>query len=147
MDPYDHNIVIHSYPGNSNQESLYRPLLGNKSDLTGASTQLQINTIHSDVKKWILESKNAGKQWVVANDEQGDAQSGVTTDGGFNGSKGSQADNRKATRHKVLWGTLMAGGAGVEYYFGYQTGETDLTAQNFRRAIHPHPSGPESENL
>ena len=132
IDPYDHNIVIHSYPGTNDQEKLYRPLLGNKSNLTGASAQLQINNIHADIKKWVLASKNSGKQWVVANDEQGGAQSGVTTDADFNGAKGTQADNRKATRHKVLWGTLMAGGAGVEYYFGYQTGETDLTAQNFR---------------
>lgn len=131
-DPYAHNIVIHSYPGSNDQESLYRPLLGNQSNLTGASAQLQINSIHADIKKWILASKNSGKPWVVANDEQGDAQSGVTADANFNGDKGSKGDNRKDTRHKVLWGTLMAGGAGVEYYFGYQTGETDLTAQNFR---------------
>ena len=26
----------------------------------------------------------------------------------------------------------MAGGTGVEYYYGYQTGETDLTAQDHR---------------
>jgi len=129
IDPYDHNIVIHSYPGAQN--NLYRPLLGN-SDLTGASVQSGIGNIHNDVKKWVLESKASGKQWVVANDEQGGAQTGVTADANFNGNKGNHADNRKDTRHKVLWGTLMAGGAGVEYYFGYQTGETDLTAQNFR---------------
>lgn len=132
LDPYQNHIVIHSYPSSWHQESLYRPLLGNKSALTGASAQIHINSVHAHVKKWILESKNSGKQWVVANDEQGGAQTGVTADANFKGNKGSQADNRKDTRHKVLWGTLMAGGAGVEYYFGYQTGETDLTAQNLR---------------
>lgn len=132
LDPYNHHMVIHSFSTIAEQESLYRPLLGNDSELTGASTQLQINTIHTYIKKWILESKNSGKQWVVTNDEQGDARSGVTADASFNGSKGERTDNRKDTRHKVLWGTLMAGGAGVEYYFGYATGETDLTAQNFR---------------
>ncbi len=132
IDPYDHHIVIHSYPGTSTQNALYNPLLGNGNELTGPSIQSQINNVHQDVKRWIIASKNAGKQWVVANDEQGGAQSGVTADASYNGSKGSQADNRKDTRHKVLWGTLMAGGAGVEYYFGYQTGETDLTAQDFR---------------
>lgn len=132
IDPYDHHIVIHSYPGTSTQNALYNPLLGNNSELTGPSIQSDINNVHKDVKRWILASKNSGKQWVVANDEQGGAQSGVTTDANYTGSKGSQSDNRKDTRHKVLWGTLMAGGAGVEYYFGYQTGETDLTAQDFR---------------
>jgi hypothetical protein len=31
-----------------------------------------------------------------------------------------------------LWGNLMAGGAGVEYYFGYQLPENDLVAEDFR---------------
>lgn len=132
VDPYQNHIVIHSFPDTWHQEGLYRPLLGNNSVLTGASTQIHINSVHADVKKWILESKNAGKQWVVANDEQGGHQAGVTADANFSGNRGSLADNRKDTRHKVLWGTLMAGGAGVEYYFGYNTGETDLTAQNLR---------------
>jgi len=131
-DPYDQHIVIHSYPGTNTQNALYNPLLGNASELTGPSVQTNINNVHQDVKRWIIASKNAGKQWVVANDEQGGANAGVTADASYNGSKGNQADNRKDTRHKVLWGTLMAGGAGVEYYFGYQTGETDLTAQDFR---------------
>jgi len=107
VDPYDHHIVIHSYPEANSQNALYNPLLGNASELTGPSVQTD-------------------------NDEQGGANAGVTADASYNGNKGSQADNRKNTRHKVLWGTLMAGGAGVEYYFGYQTGETDLTAQDFR---------------
>jgi hypothetical protein len=37
-------------------------------------------------------------------------------------------DFRKAT----LWGNLMAGGAGVEYYFGYQLPENDLNCEDFR---------------
>ncbi len=132
IDPYNHHIVIHSYPETHHQDKLFAPLLGSASELTGASLQIQIGNIHADVRKWVLASKNAGKKWVVANDEQGDHRTGVTADADYSGSKGIQADNRKDTRDKVLWGTLMAGGAGVEYYFGYQTGETDLTAQDFR---------------
>ncbi len=132
IDPYDHHIVIHSYPDTHHQDKQFQPLLGSGNELTGASLQIQINNIHADVRKWVLASKNAGKKWVVANDEQGDHRTGVTADADYSGSKGIQADNRKDTRDKVLWGTLMAGGAGVEYYYGYQTGETDLTAQDFR---------------
>ncbi len=129
LDPYRHHVVIHSYPWG--QDELYTPLLGN-TDLTGASLQTHIDDVHADAKKWLIASKNAGKQWVLANDEQGGANKGVTADADYNGDKGNQADNRKDTRHKVLWGTLMAGGMGVEYYFGYQTGETDLTAEDWR---------------
>jgi Putative collagen-binding domain of a collagenase len=34
-------------------------------------------------------------------------------------------------RKLTLWGNLMAGGAGVEYYFGYQLPENDLVLQDF----------------
>jgi hypothetical protein len=35
-------------------------------------------------------------------------------------------------RKNTLWGTFMAGGAGVEYYFGYQLPENDLLLEDFR---------------
>jgi hypothetical protein len=31
-----------------------------------------------------------------------------------------------------LWGTLLAGGAGVEYYFGYSLPQNDLACEDFR---------------
>ena len=129
-DPYDNHIVLHTFPGQ--QSAIYPNLIGSKSNLTGPSVQTDVSKVHNDIKKWVLDSKNAGKAWVVANDEQGNAQRGVTTDASYSGNKGNQGDNREDVRQDVLWGTFMAGGAGVEYYFGYSTGETDLTAQDFR---------------
>ncbi len=35
-------------------------------------------------------------------------------------------------RKYTLWGTLMAGGAGVEYYFGYSLPQNDLNCQDWR---------------
>jgi hypothetical protein len=35
-------------------------------------------------------------------------------------------------RKQTLWGTLMGGGAGVEYYFGYQFVENDLLCEDWR---------------
>ena len=35
-------------------------------------------------------------------------------------------------RKLCLWGNLMAGGAGVDYYFGYKLPENDLTCEDFR---------------
>ncbi|MEB3345187.1 carbohydrate-binding protein [Aquimarina gracilis] len=120
LDPYDHHIVIHTYP--NQQDQRYNPLLGNSSELTGASIQTDKSKVHNDVKRWLEKSRNAGKKWVVANDEQGSANIGVDAD---------PKDN-KLVRHRVLWGSLMAGGTGVEYYYGYQTNGTDLNAQNHR---------------
>ncbi|MBA3698502.1 MAG: DUF5060 domain-containing protein [Planctomycetes bacterium] len=127
-DPYRHNVVLHTYPGQ--QEQMYRPLLGSASALTGASIQINWDAVHGETLQWINESTAAGKVWVVANDEQGSANIGIPPDAGWPGYSGAitQDQVRKAT----LWGNLMAGGAGVESYFGYQTGETDLSAQNFR---------------
>lgn len=56
---------------------------------------------------------------------------------GYKGYDGKKND-RKAVqttddiRKHTLWGNLMAGGAGVEYYFGYQLPENDLVCQDFR---------------
>lgn len=126
IDPYDHNIVIHTYP--NQQDQRYNPLLGNKSDLTGASIQTGKNNVHNDVKRWIEKSKNAGKKWVVANDEQGPASTGI---------RGSD----KEVRHKVLWGTLLAGGAGVEYYSGYTSDDGDINGNDHRKRGNKYKEG------
>lgn len=129
-DPYKHNIVIHTYPGK--QEEVYRPLLGTASDLTGVSIQTDTLNVYPETRKWVEASASAGKKWIVANDEQNPASVGVAADAEYTGNRGSVADNSEQIRKAVLWGNLMAGGAGVEYYFGYKTGETDLTCQDFR---------------
>ena len=35
-------------------------------------------------------------------------------------------------RKQTLWGNLMAGGAGCEYYFGYQFAENDIVCEDWR---------------
>jgi hypothetical protein len=75
---------------------------------------------------------------VVNQDEQGPATLGVPPDPGYKRYAGSAKDG-KATgydlhdiRQATLWGTLLAGGGGVEYYFGYQLPENDLLCEDFR---------------
>ena len=121
-DPYHHNVVLHTFPGK--QERVYRPLLGNRSELTGLSIQIGWNRVHAETRQWVLESARAGKPWVVANDEQGSANAGVKPDKDDPGHHG--------IRKETLWGNLMAGGAGVEYYFGYKYAHSDLTCQDWR---------------
>lgn len=154
-DPYQHNIVIHTFP--PQQEKVYTPLLGNQSPLTGASLQNGWNMAHQRTLQWVTESAKAGKPWVVCNDEQNPASLGVPPDPGYQGHDGvarvsptpegkakkpgrkqeaSPAETRGYTLHDVrklcLWGNLMAGGAGVEYYFGYQLPQNDLNCEDFR---------------
>ena len=147
-DPYRHLIVIHTFP--NQQEKVYAPLLGKASEVNGASLQNGWNAAHERTLHWINESAKAGKPWVVANDEQNPAGLGVPQDPGYKGSdgiaieKGKKTENattgdvksKSYTLHDIrklcLWGTLMAGGAGVEYYFGYTLPENDLTCEDFR---------------
>ncbi|MCB1197798.1 MAG: hypothetical protein KDK51_05450 [Deltaproteobacteria bacterium] len=125
-DPYQSHIVMHTY---STQHYLYTNLLGNQSKLTGPSIQTGRSNVHNDTLYWREQSANAGKKWVVANDEQGPAAKGVTPDPGWTG---AISENQAGIRWQVLWGNLMAGGAGIELYFGYENPENDLDCENFR---------------
>ena len=134
-DPYRHHIVIHTYP--NQQDKVYPPLLGKQSELTGASLQNSWSQAHQRTLKWISESDKAGKPWVVANDEQNPAEMGVPPDPGYAGHDGVATQGGKPyTLHDIrklcLWGTLMAGGAGVEYYFGYKLPQNDLVCEDWR---------------
>jgi hypothetical protein len=135
VDPYGHHIVVHTFPGA--QDKVYPELLGDKSVLTGASLQNSWSNAHQRTLKWIRASAAAGKPWVVANDEQNPASDGVPPDAGYSGHDGfAEQGGKKYDRHDIrklcLWGTLMAGGGGVEYYFGYKHPQNDLVCEDFR---------------
>ncbi len=136
FDAYDHNRVLHTFPGQ--QDSQYEPLLGDKSALTGVSLQNSgIHDTHWQTVKWVEKSKAAGKPWVVAFDESGTAAHGQCPDLGYRGfdghdSKGNMTYTQHEVRKQTLWGTLMGGGAGVEYYFGYAYAENDLVCEDWR---------------
>jgi len=135
VDPYAHHIVVHTYP--NEQERVYLPLLGEASVLTGASLQNAHDATHARTVRWVVASEQVGSPWVVANDEQGPAGLGVPPDPGFAGWNGLDEKGRPVqTLHDIrkytLWGNLMAGGAGVEYYFGYAPPHSDLDLEDFR---------------
>jgi hypothetical protein len=87
--------------------------------------------------KWVEQSARAGKPWVVAFDESGSAAHAQCPDLGYRGYDGHDLTGKMTyTQHEVrkqtLWGQLMGGGAGVEYYFGYQYAENDLICEDWR---------------
>ena len=132
LDPYQHLRVIHTYP--DWQDRVYSKLLGSASNLTGASLQNRWDRTHERTLKWRRASAAAGKPWAIANDEQGPAGFGAPNDPGYRGHDGVAKGGYTAQdiRKKTLWGNLMAGGVGVEYYFGYQLPANDLKAQDWR---------------
>ncbi|MDP8243200.1 MAG: DUF5060 domain-containing protein [Candidatus Hinthialibacter antarcticus] len=119
-DPYQHNIVIHN-------GQPFDDLLGDQSALTGASVQTNkpdFSQVHGAVLNWIRKSAKAGKPWVVACDEPGDASHSLLTDG--------EDPEHNDARKNALWGTMLAGGAGIEWYFGYKHPHSDLTCEDWR---------------
>ena len=135
-DPYRNNVVVHTAPNLNAQKLIYNDFLGNGSKLTGVSLQNEWESVFECTNHWVEASANAGVKWVVANDEQGNAQIGVPHDN-YTGTP-TKEDIRKET----LWGNLMAGGAGVNYYFGYGKPDgnqvdilfnnSDMSCQDFR---------------
>ena len=120
-DPYQHHIVIH------NGGDPHYDMLGEASKLTGFSLQTNrpdFSRVHSQTKNYIDRSAAAGKPWVVACDEPGDASHALITD--------AEDPTRDNARKNGLWGNIMAGGAGLEWYFGYQHPHSDLTCQDYR---------------
>jgi hypothetical protein len=136
-DPYHHLIVIHTFP--DAQDRVYTPLLGAQSALTGASLQNSWAVDHERVLRWVRASETAGKPWVVASDEQNPHYTGVPPDPGYAGfdgiahpERGSRPYTIDDIRKSALWGTLLAGGAGVQYYFGYTLPQNDLDCEDWR---------------
>lgn len=81
--------------------------------------------MHREVLRYVRKSADAGKPWAVACDEPGDHRHAIRPD---DNPGQSQNDGRK----NALWGTLMAGGWGNEWYFGYEHPQSDLSLNDFR---------------
>jgi len=123
LDPYDHPVVAHTFP--KKIAEVYEQLLGYEY-FDGPS--LQTNDTHAQTVEWIDRSASAGRQWFVSMDEIGPAHTGVKPD------KDDYWHDQ--VRHKHLWGHLMAGGAGVEWYFGYKFPHNDLNCEDWRSREH-----------
>lgn len=127
-DPYHHPIVIHNGARHYELMGPYDPAAGTGSELTGFSLQTNkpdFVNVFPQTLNYITRSVQAGKPWVVACDEPGDASHSLRP-------AGDEGNSWEDGRKNALWGNVMAGGAGCEFYFGYQHAESDLTCQDFR---------------
>jgi hypothetical protein len=124
INPYPNFVVVHTHSNEADQDKILNPLLGFKS-IDGPSMQLhRAEHANNRIAHFITESARTKKPWVVMFDELGPAQKGVMPD---------QFDASHDTiRHYALWGSLMAGAAGAEWYFGYRYPHNDLMCEDFR---------------
>ena len=122
IDPHERPVVVHTFPGH--YDAVYTPLLGD-TGFAGPSLQMgNMKQTHAETLKWRIRSAQAGRPWVVCLDEIGPAKFGVAPD--------SVDPDHNDVRRYALWGNLMAGGAGCEWYFGYQHPHNDLNLEDFR---------------
>ncbi|MEW6238649.1 MAG: DUF5060 domain-containing protein [Candidatus Omnitrophota bacterium] len=122
IDPYKHPIVVHTFP--EKYDEVYKPLLGFR-DFYGPSLQMgDMNKTHSETIKWFDRSSASSRPWFICVDEIGPPDIGVMPD----------ADDpaHDQARQQALWGNLMAGGAGCEWYFGYKFAHNDLNCEDWR---------------
>ncbi|WP_299554144.1 DUF5060 domain-containing protein [Seonamhaeicola sp.] len=123
-DPYQNFVALHTHANTQAQDLFLTPLLGYEY-LDGPSMQTHHpHDVHDITVNWINESANFGRQWVVCQDEIGPASTGAKPD--------TDDPEHNDIRADVLWGNLMAGGAGVEWYFGYKYAHHDLTCEDWR---------------
>jgi len=121
LDPYHHPITVHTH--NNRAPDFYNGLLGDP-HFEATSIQGRMENYFRDALLLRERSARAGRPWVVFGDEQPPAQVGVAPD---------EADpEHDLPRIEALWGNLMGGGSGVEWYFGYQFPDNDLTCENWR---------------
>lgn len=137
LDPYDHAIVIHSYP---RQKERYRPLLGEGSVLTGLSLQggtRDFSDMRGDITKWSLHSLLAGRRLVMGYDEQGSWDGGAPVDIDYPvdqlpAEKESVYNDRASYRRDATWNAFTAGGEGMNIYYGDRSGCGDMQCRDHR---------------
>ena len=124
INPWPSNVVLHTHANDELQDEYLNPLLGFE-HLDGPSLQIgNPARVHERVKHWVKASEEAGMRWIVNLDEIGPAWKGAMPD--------MDDPNHDTIRHQCLWGTLLAGGTGVEWYFGYRFAHNDLMLEDFR---------------
>ena len=126
-DPYGHAITIHNdHYDPANLSEMFDPLVG-EGVIDGTSIQdFHWNDVHAQTLRYRAASAAAGQPWFVCVDEMGGAMFGLPPD--------ADDPGHHDARTKGLWGNLMAGGAGVSWYFGWQNNspQSDLSAESWR---------------
>lgn len=124
INPYPNLVVVHTHADDEKQDEYLTPLLAYP-NLDGPSMQIgNTSKVFDRIKKWIDYSEKAGKRWLVSLDEIGQHWKGVLPD--------AIDPSHDTVRADCLWATLMAGGAGVEWYFGYAYPNNDLNCEDYR---------------
>ncbi len=135
VNPFPQNITIHNWGGRENQ--VFEPQMGNNSSFTGTSLQGEYYRAHRMVLEMRRKSADKGKPWIIAHDEQPPFNKGVPPDGltASNPASPNQGTyTQDDVRQEGLWGHMMAGGAGMEWFWGtdWPGNQTDFDGDDYR---------------
>ena len=120
LDPYDHPITVHTHANKA--DTFYDGLLGDP-NFEATSIQSHPERSYQEALELTRRSAEAGP-WVVFHDEQNPASHGVAPD--------ADDPDHDLVRIETLWGNLMGGGSGVEWYFGHQYPHMDINMEDWR---------------
>ena len=120
-DPNGHPITVHTH--NTRALRTYSALIGSTL-FSATSIQGRMEATNRETVMLRMRSAAAGAPWAIFHDEQTPASAGVLPDS-------SDPQHDKPRKHQ-LWGNLMGGGSGVEWYFGYQYPHMDLNCEDWR---------------
>lgn len=124
-DPYNHPILLHTHSEDPLRSDILNDIKGYRS-LDGISLQQSEREKAGQVVDfWRKESKRNGAEWLITMDEIGLWHTGALTD--------MEDPNHTSLRRFALWGTLLSGGAGVEWYFGAKHPHNDLSSEDWRQ--------------
>jgi hypothetical protein len=121
LDAYGHPITVHTK--NNRAPDFYNGLLGD-GFFEATSIQGNMENYNRDAVALRERSAKAGRKWAIFGDEQPSAQVGVLPD--------SEDPGHDIPRIHGLWGNLLGGGSGVEWYFGYKYAHMDLNCEDWR---------------
>lgn len=121
LDAYDHPITVHTH--NNKGLTFYDGLLGDRG-FEATSIQGDMKNYHREAVELRRRSAAAGRKWAIFHDEQPPDSVGVMPD--------VSDANHDGPRKLALWGNLMGGGSGVEWYFGHAYPHMDINCEDFR---------------
>ncbi len=121
LDAWRHPITVHTH--NDRALDFYNGVLGDP-NFEAASIQGSMKNYNRDAIALRRRSSDAGRRWAIFGDEQPPASRGVLPD--------SDDPDHDEPRTQALWGNLMGGGSGVEWYFGFEFPHMDINCEDFR---------------
>lgn len=124
-DPYNHPVLLHTHSHDPLRENILDSIIGFK-HVDGLSLQQDKRELAPNVvAQWKDKANSTGHDWLITMDEIGMWHTAALPD--------SLDSNHDSLRRYALWGTLLSGGAGVEWYFGAKYPHNDLNSEDWRQ--------------